>query len=141
MEEVNDFINNLAIAYDKEALKEETRRINAVVTAEEFRFYFGNMKESTKLSPLGRHIDHYKAMLDNDNLVDLIVAMLNIGLSTGVALDRWKHTISVMLEKTKAAPSCTDYVLYNYSRQTIIFYWRSSRAPTHAIHTRTLQCQ
>ena len=42
-------------------------------------------------------------MLDDNNLVDLIVAMLNIGLSTGVALDRWKHTISVMLEKDKGS--------------------------------------
>ena len=43
-------------------------------------------------------------MLDNDNLVDFIVAMLNIGLSTGVAFDQWKHTISVMLEKDKGSP-------------------------------------
>ena len=47
MEEANDFINNLAIAYDKEALKEESCRINSVITAEEFRRYFGNKKEST----------------------------------------------------------------------------------------------
>ena len=87
MEEVNEFIKNLAIAYDKEDLEEELRCINAVITAEEFRHYFSNKKESTESSPSGRHIGHYKAMLSDDNLVDLIVPMLNIGLLTGVALD------------------------------------------------------
>ena len=43
-------------------------------------------------------------MLEDDNLVDLTVAMLNIGFSSGVAMERWKHTISVMLEKDKGSP-------------------------------------
>ena len=30
--------------------------------------------------------------------------MLNIGFSTGVALERWKRTVSVMLEKDKGSP-------------------------------------
>ena len=47
---------------------------------------------------------HYKTILDNDELVDLQVAMINIGLRTGMALERWKRTISVMLEKDKGKP-------------------------------------
>ena len=43
-------------------------------------------------------------MLEDNNLVDLMVAMLNIGISTGVALDWWKDTVSVMLEKDKGSP-------------------------------------
>ena len=42
--------------------------------------------------------------MGDDNLVDLMVAMLNLGLTTGVALDRWKHTVSVMIEKDKGSP-------------------------------------
>ena len=36
MEEVNDFIKNLAISYNEEALAEESCCINAVITAKEF---------------------------------------------------------------------------------------------------------
>ena len=34
----------------------------------------------------------------------MAVAMLNIGLATGIALHRWQQTISVMLEKDKGSP-------------------------------------
>ena len=36
MEDVNNFIDNLAIAYDQEALETESRRINAVITQANF---------------------------------------------------------------------------------------------------------
>ena len=47
---------------------------------------------------------HYKVILGNNDIAELQVAMLNIGLRTGVALDRCKRTISVMLEKDKGKP-------------------------------------
>ena len=47
---------------------------------------------------------HYKAILHEDCLVDLHVALLNIGMRTGHALDRWKRTISIMLEKDRGQP-------------------------------------
>ena len=43
-------------------------------------------------------------MLYDDDMFDLMVAMLNIGFTTGVALDRWKNMISVMLEKDRGSP-------------------------------------
>ena len=104
MDEVNDFVNNLSHVYNEEALAKESNLINAAITVEEFRHYLKNKKESTESLPLGRHIGHYKDMLEDDNLVDLMVAMLNLGFSSGVALERRKHTISVMLEKDKGSP-------------------------------------
>ena len=74
------------------------------MNAGEFRHYFKTKKESTESSPSGRHIGHYKAILGNDELVEMVVAMLNIGLATGNDLHRWQQTISVMLEKDKGSP-------------------------------------
>ena len=34
-----------------------------------------------------------------------MVAMINIGLQSGAALERWKRTISTMLEKDKDSPT------------------------------------
>ena len=104
MDKVNEFVNNLARVYDEEALAKESNLINAHITAEEFRHCLKNKKESTESSPSGRHIGHYKPMLGDDNLVNLIVAMINIGFSSGVVLERWEHKISVMLEKDKGSP-------------------------------------
>ena len=67
------------------------------MTASEFRHYLKKKKERTESSPSGRHIGHYKAILGSDDLVEMVVAMLNIGLATSIALHRWQQTIRVML--------------------------------------------
>ena len=46
MEEVNDFINNLSRVYDKAALEEKTKLINASITVGEFCHYFKNKKRA-----------------------------------------------------------------------------------------------
>ena len=101
---MNKFIDNLRVAFDREGLQEEAKKINAPVTVEEFCYYFRKKKESTESSPSGQHIGHYKAIITNDEVVELIVAMLNVGLSTGRSLRRWQQTISIMLEKDKGSP-------------------------------------
>ena len=104
IEEVNKFVENLRIAFDVRALEDEAARINKPVTAGEFRHYFKKKRECTESSPSGRHIGHYKAILEHEDLVDLLVSMLNIGINTGCALSRWQQTVSVMLEKDKGSP-------------------------------------
>ena len=88
MAEVNAYIKNLQRAFDKTSQKEKIEKINAIVTAGEFRHYLKKKKESTESSPSGRHIGHYKAILGSDKLVEMVVAMLNIRLVTGSALQR-----------------------------------------------------
>ena len=103
-EEVNRFVANMRQAYNDETLQHEADKTNALVTVAEFKSYFRKKKESTESSPSGQHIGHYKAVLDNDKIVDALVAMTNIALSTGCLLERWQHTVSVMLEKDKGSP-------------------------------------
>ena len=47
---------------------------------------------------------HYKAAAYSESLTLLHTQMLNIGLLSGVALNRWKRTTSLMLEKDKGKP-------------------------------------
>ena len=94
----------MKVAYDAEALADEVAMINKDVSEEDFWFYFRRKDESTESSLSGRHIGHYKAILGHEDLVGLHVATMNIGLRTGQALERWKKTISVMLEKDKGQP-------------------------------------
>ena len=61
--EVNEFIANMRIAHNLTALKEEMDKINADVIAAEYRHYFKHKDESVELSPSGRHMGHYKAIL------------------------------------------------------------------------------
>ena len=57
MDKVNEYIDNLRRAFDKDKLQEEVKLINSVVTAGEFWHYFKTNTESTKSSPSGRHMD------------------------------------------------------------------------------------
>ena len=104
MEEVNEWVDQLQRAYKEDELQQEVDNINRPISEDEFIKYFKNKDELTKSSPSGRHIGHYIAILNNDDLVSLITAMLNIGLIAGTALKRWKQTLSVMLEKDPGSP-------------------------------------
>ena len=104
MDKINQWVEHLQRAYNEEELQSEVDQINRLILEEEFRTHFKNKDESAESSPLGRHVGHYKAILDYDDLVSLITAMLNIGLTSGVALDRWKQTLSIMLEKDPGSP-------------------------------------
>ena len=77
----------MKIAHDPAALAEETAKLNNDISPSEFKHYFRHKNESTESLPSGRHIGHYKAALHDNDIVDLHVAMLNIGLRTGHALD------------------------------------------------------
>jgi len=50
----------------------------AVITPAEFVSAYSNMSEQTSSSPSGRHIGHYKAVLDNPLLVQLHSRMMSI---------------------------------------------------------------
>ena len=103
-EMVNNWVKNLKRAYDEETLREEAAKIGAPIEVESFRQYFSTKPESTESSPSKRHMGHYKAIVNNKDLVQLHTHMLNIGLLTGTALLRWKSTLSLMLEKDKGKP-------------------------------------
>ena len=52
VDEVNKYIENLQQAYKADILQEETKRINAVILAAEFRFYFKRRKRLLNPLPL-----------------------------------------------------------------------------------------
>ena len=47
---------------------------------------------------------HYKTAARIASLSILHVTMINIGLTTGIALDRWKEAVDIMVEKDKGSP-------------------------------------
>ena len=87
---VNKWISNLKCKYDEEALQEEAQKIGAEIDTTNFCAFFTKKAESTESSPSGRHMGHYKVAAHNSTLTDLHTQMINIGLLTGVALDRWR---------------------------------------------------
>ena len=90
--------------YPKE-LQEEADIINRLISKEKFVKYFWTKDKSTKPSPSGHHMGHYKSMLEDDMLSDLMVAIFIIDLATDTALKHWRRNLRIMLEKNIRSPN------------------------------------
>jgi hypothetical protein len=73
--------------------------IDPTITPKIFRKVLGRMHEKKATSASGRHLGHYKSLMDNDKLVDLMCKMMSLPLKHGICLDRWLKVIDVMLVK------------------------------------------
>jgi hypothetical protein len=78
----------------------------AVITPEEFVSTYRVADENTSSSPSGRHIGHYKAILDDPLLVQLHSRMMSLPFQAGFAPERWTKVTDIMLEKEPNNPRC-----------------------------------
>jgi hypothetical protein len=74
------------------------------VSGEDITRGFQGWKESTSTSPSGRHLGHYKALIQDPLLLDCFVKFFNIAISRGIAIPRWSQAVNVMIEKDKGQP-------------------------------------
>lgn len=65
---------------------------------------FRAWKESTSTSPSGRHLGHYKAVIQHPLLLKCFVQFMNIVVSRGIAVPRWCNATNVMIEKDPGLP-------------------------------------
>ncbi|KAI2497437.1 hypothetical protein MHU86_17041 [Fragilaria crotonensis] len=74
------------------------------ITADDIVKGFKSWKETTTTSPSGRHLGHYKALIQDPILLDCLRKFLNIAISRGIAIPRWCKAVNVMIEKDKGSP-------------------------------------
>ena len=80
------------------------RDIKSTITAEDFKYGISGWQESTSTSPSGRHLGHYKSIVQDAKLLSVQVKMMNIAIKKGIALDRWCKSVTVMIEKDIGVP-------------------------------------
>jgi len=76
------------------------------ITSDKFITTYSVAKESTSSSPSGRHIGHYKAILDDPTRVDLHSQMMSIPFQVGIVPERWKKVKNIMPEKSPGDSRC-----------------------------------
>jgi hypothetical protein len=81
--------------------------ISTLITTEDVKYGFGKWKESTSTSPSGRHLGHYKAIIQDKTLLTTLTKFLQIIVERGVTLTRWCNAVNVMIEKDKGHPNIT----------------------------------
>ena len=86
------------------------KEIDMTTTFEEFCSFYRLAKESTSSSPSGRHYGHYKALLQSEKrYMNAIHTILCIGVEHDIILERWKPTISTLIEKVQGKPYIHKY--------------------------------
>jgi hypothetical protein len=78
--------------------------IEVTISTEDLWLAIKKIKESTSSWSLGRHLGHYKAVLTDNELLEMYAQLLTIPFWCGFGLTRWKYAIQVMLEKLPGQP-------------------------------------
>ena len=61
-------------------------------------------KEATATSPSGRHLGHYKALIQDPTLLKCFTQFMYVAVKTGTSVSRWARATNVMLEKDAGNP-------------------------------------
>ena len=65
---------------------------------------FSSWRESTSTSPSGRHLGHYKSMIQEPLLLQCLVKFMNIAIQSGISIQRWSNAVTVLIEKDPGQP-------------------------------------
>ncbi|KAI2505051.1 hypothetical protein MHU86_9407 [Fragilaria crotonensis] len=82
----------------------ESGPISCDITAADIVKGFKSWKETTTTSPSGRHLGHYKAMIQDKMLLECFRKFMNIAISRGISIPRWSNAVNVMIEKDPGRP-------------------------------------
>ncbi len=85
-------------------MSRELPMVKPHLSLEEYAIFWKKKREDTVTSPFGLHIGHYKAALQNKNILNVHRIMLLIPFQTAVVPSRWKKTVQTMLEKDPGNP-------------------------------------
>jgi len=76
------------------------------ISEEEFIASYKVTPESTSSSLSGRHVGHYKAVLSNQQIVQMHCGMMSIPFLTGVSPKWWNRMVDIMLQKEAGNAQC-----------------------------------
>jgi hypothetical protein len=78
--------------------------IKTTMSEEDIRRGISKWKEKTSTSPSGRHLGHYRAIIQDPRLLKCMTQFMHIAIKSGIAVSRWSQATNVMLEKDIGNP-------------------------------------
>jgi hypothetical protein len=78
--------------------------IKTTMSEEDIRRGISKWKEKTSTSPSGRHLGHYRAIIQDPRLLKCMTQFMHIAIKSGISVSRWSQATNVMLEKDIGNP-------------------------------------
>jgi hypothetical protein len=76
-----------------------TEEISNFVSTEDFQYFWSRADETIQSSYSHIHFGHYKAIARDKYLSALQAAKLSLAAKTGIPMERWGHSLTILLEK------------------------------------------
>ena len=74
------------------------------ITREELRKGFKLWTKPTAISPSGRHLGHYKVLVQDDGMEDFLITQMELPLQYGFDPTRWANALQTMIPKDQGMP-------------------------------------
>ena len=97
---LREFLTSFAIPDNVKCKKP----ISTEITTKDVEHGFKTWKETTSTSPSGRHLGHYKAIIQDKPLLHCLTQFLQVTIASGLTLSRWCNAVSIMIEKDQGKP-------------------------------------
>ena len=78
--------------------------ISTHVSEDDVQQGFQKWKERTTTSPSGRHLGHYRSLVQDPILRNCFTQFMNIIIATGITPYRWGNAVNVLIEKDAGQP-------------------------------------
>ena len=107
---LNDFLLSFARPDQSEAIPNtspEDTFIEQGVKEDDIHYGFKSWKEKTSTSPSGRHLGHYRSLIQDKTLLTCLTQFMNIAIRSGISISRWSEAINVLIEKDPGQPKIT----------------------------------
>lgn len=94
----DDDLKELLVSFTIPDMVRSLGEIPTEISADDVIYGFKNWQETTSTSPYGRHLGHYRSLIQEPTLLSCFGKFLNVAVKSRVLIPRWSNAVNVLIE-------------------------------------------